>query len=205
MQETWVQSLGWEDPLEKGKAPHSSIMAWRIPWTVYFMGVQRVRHGWVTFTSLTYQAMLSVWSVFGYVLGGPPWWLRAKRVCLQCRRPGWVSGIRKIPWRREWRPTPVFLPGEPHGQRSLVGYRPVQFIQFSRSVMSDVHKSPRVRHNWTTNRSVCMYLPSNLQCQNTPWFYCSHGNNWITWHISSLLFFRFGNFGKDSINSGFFY
>ena len=34
MQETWVQSLGLEDPLEKGKATHSSILAWRIPWTV---------------------------------------------------------------------------------------------------------------------------------------------------------------------------
>ena len=34
MRETWVRSLGWEDPLEKGKAPHSSILAWRIPWTV---------------------------------------------------------------------------------------------------------------------------------------------------------------------------
>ena len=34
VQETWVQSLGWEDPLEKGKATHSSILAWRIPWTV---------------------------------------------------------------------------------------------------------------------------------------------------------------------------
>ena len=33
MQETWVWSLGWEDPLEKGKATHSSILAWRIPWT----------------------------------------------------------------------------------------------------------------------------------------------------------------------------
>ena len=32
--ETWVQSLGWEDPLEKGKATHSSILAWKIPWTV---------------------------------------------------------------------------------------------------------------------------------------------------------------------------
>ena len=32
--ETWVQSLGWEDPLEKGKATHSSILPWRIPWTV---------------------------------------------------------------------------------------------------------------------------------------------------------------------------
>ena len=34
MWETWVRSLGWEDPLEKGKATHSSILAWRIPWTV---------------------------------------------------------------------------------------------------------------------------------------------------------------------------
>ena len=34
MQGTWVGSLGWEDPLEKGKATHSSILAWRIPWTV---------------------------------------------------------------------------------------------------------------------------------------------------------------------------
>ena len=32
--ETWVLSLGWEDPLEKGKATHSSMLAWRIPWTV---------------------------------------------------------------------------------------------------------------------------------------------------------------------------
>ena len=32
--EAWVQSLGWEDPLEKGKVTHSSILAWRIPWTV---------------------------------------------------------------------------------------------------------------------------------------------------------------------------
>ena len=34
IQETWVRSLGWEDPLEKGNATHSSILAWRIPWTL---------------------------------------------------------------------------------------------------------------------------------------------------------------------------
>ena len=38
----WVQTLGWEDLLEKGKATHSSILAWRIPWTVLFMESQRV-------------------------------------------------------------------------------------------------------------------------------------------------------------------
>ena len=52
MQETEVQSLGQEDPLEKGMATHSSILAWRILWTeepgsLQFMGSQRVRHDWV--------------------------------------------------------------------------------------------------------------------------------------------------------------
>ena len=44
LQETWVRSLGWEDPLEEGMATHSSILAWRIPGTVQSMGSQRVRH-----------------------------------------------------------------------------------------------------------------------------------------------------------------
>ena len=43
MQETWVQSLGWEDPLEKGTATHSSILAWRIPWTCIVHGVAKSR------------------------------------------------------------------------------------------------------------------------------------------------------------------
>ena len=58
VQETWVWSLGWEDPLEKGKATHSSILAWRIPWTVYSMVSQRVRHNWVTFTSLSHSTSI---------------------------------------------------------------------------------------------------------------------------------------------------
>ena len=53
MQETWVWFLGWEDPLEKGMATHSSVLAWRIPWTeepggLQSMGSQRVRHNWGT-------------------------------------------------------------------------------------------------------------------------------------------------------------
>ena len=44
MQETWVRSLVWEDPLEKGRATHSSILAWIIPWTIQSMGSQRVGH-----------------------------------------------------------------------------------------------------------------------------------------------------------------
>ena len=44
MQETLVRSLGQEDPLEKGTATHSSILAWRSPWTEQSMGLQRVGH-----------------------------------------------------------------------------------------------------------------------------------------------------------------
>ena len=49
VQETWVRSLGWEDPLEEGMATHSSVLAWRIPWTEepggrQSMGSERVGH-----------------------------------------------------------------------------------------------------------------------------------------------------------------
>ena len=44
MQETWGQSLGWEDALGKGKATHSSVLAWGIPWNVYSMGLKGVGH-----------------------------------------------------------------------------------------------------------------------------------------------------------------
>ena len=49
MQETWVRSLGWEDPLEEEEATHSNILAWEIPWTempdgLQSMGSQRGRH-----------------------------------------------------------------------------------------------------------------------------------------------------------------
>ena len=53
MQETWVRSLGWEDPPEEGMATHSCILAWRIPtdrgaWQAKSMGWQRVGHDWAT-------------------------------------------------------------------------------------------------------------------------------------------------------------
>ena len=53
---------------------------------------------------------------------GLPWWLRWYRICLQCGKPGFDLWVGKISCRREWQPTPVFLPGESHGQRNLVGY-----------------------------------------------------------------------------------
>ena len=67
-------------------------------------------------------------------------------VCRRCRFNPWV---RKIPWRRKWQPTPVFLPGKSHGQRNLAGYRPWG------------HK--RVRHNLATKQQQHVILDLNYK------------------------------------------
>ena len=64
MQETWVGSLGQQDPLEEGMATHSSILAWRIPWTeepdgLQFMGSQRARKNLTTFTHIEEDLVIS--------------------------------------------------------------------------------------------------------------------------------------------------
>ena len=63
---------------------------------------------------------------------GLPW--TSQVICLQCRRPEFDPWIGKITWRRVRQPTPVFLPGESHGQRSLASYSP---------------QDRRVRHKWS--------------------------------------------------------
>ena len=67
-----ARSLGWKDPLEKGKATHSSILAWRIPWTTQTTGSQRVRHNWATFT-FTFHWSVKVKLLSHVQLFGNPW------------------------------------------------------------------------------------------------------------------------------------
>ena len=55
---------------------------------------------------------------------GLPWWLSGKEPTCQCRRRRFHPWVRKIPWKSDWLPTPGFLPGESHGQRSLTVYGP---------------------------------------------------------------------------------
>ena len=92
-------------------ALHSSVLAWRIPGTgepvgLQPMGSHRVRHDRSDLAAAAAQCEEL------------PWWL------LQCRRLVFDPRVSKIPWRRQWQCTPVFLPGKSHGQRSLVGYSP---------------------------------------------------------------------------------
>ena len=67
--ETWVRSLGWEDPLEKEMATHSSTLAWKISWTeepcrLQSMGLQRVRHDWMTSLTSDYFTVQLAYSTF---------------------------------------------------------------------------------------------------------------------------------------------
>ena len=55
---------------------------------------------------------------------GLPRWLSGEESTCQCRTLGFIPWVGKMPWSRKWQPTPVFLPGKFHGQRSLVGYNP---------------------------------------------------------------------------------
>ena len=84
MCETWVQSLGWEEPLEKGKLTHSSIQAWRIPWIVEFRGSQRVGHDWLTFT-LTHTQRIE-WKCYQCGPGRTSREVGAERKWLQSRK-----------------------------------------------------------------------------------------------------------------------
>ena len=84
MQQTQVRSLSTEDPLEKGMATHSSILAWRIPWTkepgeLQSMGSQRVGHDWATntFTSLS---MMPSCNEFGSVSSSLNFWNSLRRI-----------------------------------------------------------------------------------------------------------------------------
>ena len=127
MQETQVRSLGWEDPLEKEMATHSSTRAWRIPWReepgrLQSMGSQRVGHDWAT--SLLEKAMAPHSSTLAWKI---PWAEEPGRLqSMGSLGDGhdWVTSLSLFTfmhWRRKWHPTPVFLPGESRWWGSLVG------------------------------------------------------------------------------------
>ena len=68
MRETWVRFLGWEDPLEKGEATHSSILAWRIPWTVHRVTKSQTRLSFFHFTKPK-QLITSMANILGSFMG----------------------------------------------------------------------------------------------------------------------------------------
>ena len=166
LQDMLVWSLGGEDPLEEGTATHSSILAWRIPWTeepggLQSIGLQRVGHDWSDLAR-THMAPVGLNGIdldcqwlhcVGEGKGNPlqysclenpmdrgAWWATVHRVAKSWTRLKRLSththgsngckwdllglSVTTLCWRRKWKPTPPFLPGELHGQKRLVGYSP---------------------------------------------------------------------------------
>ena len=102
-QETWVQSLGHGDPLEKGMATHSSILAWRIPWTeepggLQSMGWLRVGHNWMTEHTLRVEPKLPKW-----MLNIFPFLGMSSRSIMVLGLSESLSILQRVRWRRERR------------------------------------------------------------------------------------------------------
>ena len=148
-------------------ATHSSTLAWKIPWTeepgrLQSMGSKRVGHNWAT-NSHTHH---SKWDFPGGAGGKEP-------ACQgrRCKRPGFDPWVRKIPWKRAWQLTPVFLLGESHGHGSLVGHSPRGGKE------SDTTKV--TQHAW-----LIIDLPGDSQCE-TLLFFLLH-----VWTYMESLFVR---------------
>ena len=107
------------------------------------------------------------------------WWFRWWRTCLQWRRLEYNPWVRKIPWRRARQLTPVFLPGESHGQRSLMGYSP---WGHKASDMSEALMWWWSQHHLTTftlqySHGFSPVLKENL---GTNWEHCTLVCHWIS-------------------------
>ena len=99
-----------------------------------FVGVSPSSILW--FISQDMSALICLW----ICIPGLPWWPSSRRIYLPMQECGFDPWVGKIPWRRKWQPTPVFLPGESHGQRSLAGCSP--------------WGCKRVRHNLATKQQM---------------------------------------------------
>ena len=85
------------------------------------------------------------------------WWLSGKESACQCRRHGVDPWLGKISWRRKWQPTPVFLPGKPHGQKSLLGHSPWDHKDSEMTEQLTQGMCPR-SPNWWVSKQVVMII-----------------------------------------------
>ena len=81
-----------------------------------------------------------------------PWWFRWQRISPAVQETGFDPWVRKIPRRREWLPTPVFLPGKSHGQRWLTGHSPWGSKESDTSEQLTLHNINRHAQGYTTRK-----------------------------------------------------
>ena len=151
--ESWVWSLGWEDPLEEGTATHFSILNWWIRWTeepggLQFIELQRVGHDWSDFVCKQ-----------EWLKDLPGGWVVKKYACYcsRHRRFGLDPWVRKIPWRRNWQPTPVFLPGNPIDSGAWLA--PVIGVAKSQTGLIDgTQHSKKGLNAWGNKRKYLLFM-----------------------------------------------
>ena len=111
--------------------------------------------------------------------------------CRRCKRHGFNPWVRKIPWRRKWQPTPVFLPGESHGQRSLAGYSPWGCKESDMTLPLSIYWFPYWLHQCTfppiVNKGSLFPTFSSLLAISCL-FHNNHFNMWV-WGDMSLVVF----------------
>ena len=115
----WVRKMPWSRKWQ----PTPAFSPGKFHGKRSLMGSQRVGRDWAT--EHAYMHMCTRLWVHTHThtqkYGGFPGCSDDKNTCLQCGRPRFNPWLGKIPWRRKWLPTPVFLPGKFHGQRTLAG------------------------------------------------------------------------------------
>ena len=104
---------------------------------------------------------------------GLHWRLSGKEPVCQCRRCGFDPWVRKIPWRRKWPPTPVFLPGKSHGQRNLTAtvYRGCSGVPVAQTVKTlPVIQETRVQSlGWEVPLEKGMAVHFSILAWKIPW------------------------------------
>ena len=177
-------------------ATHSSILSgWQS------MGSQMDGHNWAS-TSILFYVICNL----NDILEGGQWFPRSEdslvkvypkynrgcllrflvtqnsRVCLQCGRPKFNPWVRKIPWRRKWQPTPVFLPGKSNGRRRLAGYSP-----WGRKESDTTKWFHFLETHYQKKPMSVMGRYQSLRCINRAWLLLS--TNALQTHSESLPFF----------------
>ena len=127
----------------------------------------------------------TIWAPWGSIWATQ----EAQRICLQCRRPGFDPWVRKIPWRRAWPPTQVFLPREFHGQRSLVSHSPWGCQELDMTEwLTHMHRHNYIRRQWNRHmhRILCEF---RYKCRLIQVFYFGDLNSRNSIALSKLFFF----------------
>ena len=113
-----------------------------------------------------------------------PRWHNGKESACQCRRCGFDPWVGKIPWRRKWQPTPVFLPGKPHGGLQSMGVAKSQWLSthtpgWSRTMTECFSKTSDQSHRHLKQEDACFSVPLSTRKLSHFWFWKIW---WVKWY-----------------------